>query len=140
MSFGIVGTESLLTGDHVMGWNSTLVAVPDGSMRDYLRSLETVIALPYRRYLPAHGGPIADGPSYARALLTHRMFRNSQIIAAVTDGARTVGELLGRIYPQLTGKLRLAAAMTLRAHLEYLNEEGAITLRRLPFGLRLAPP
>ena len=70
-----------------MGWNSTLVAVPDGSMADYLASLRKVIALPYARYLPAHGGPIADGPAYARALLAHRELRNRQIVDAVNAGA-----------------------------------------------------
>ena len=61
LCYALTGTDTMLSGDHVMGWNSTLVAVPDGSMADYLASLRKVIALPYRRYLPAHGGPIADG-------------------------------------------------------------------------------
>ena len=139
MSYGIAGTDWLLTGDHVMGWNSTLVAVPDGSMADYLASLEKIIALPYRRYAPAHGGPIADGPAYARALLTHRRLRNRQIIDAVRDGATRVGQLLDRMYPQLRAQLRLAAGLTLRAHIEYLSERGEIRARRTVLGWRLAP-
>jgi glyoxylase-like metal-dependent hydrolase (beta-lactamase superfamily II) len=85
MSYGIAGTDRLLTGDHIMGWNSTLVAVPDGSMADYLASLRKVIALPYAQYIPAHGGPITDGPTYARALLAHRELRNRQVVDAVGD-------------------------------------------------------
>lgn len=139
MSYGMSGTDWLLTGDHVMGWNSTLVAVPDGSMRDYLVSLEKVLALPYRHYVPAHGGPIADGPAYARSLLAHRKLRNRQVIDAVVRGARRIDHLLDRIYPQLRGTLRMAAAMTLRAHIEYLEEENAIRVRRTLLGLRLAP-
>ncbi len=69
-------------------------------MADYFASLERVIALPYRRYLPAHGGPIADGPAYARALAAHRQGRNAQLLAAVAAGARTIGAAVSAIYPR----------------------------------------
>jgi glyoxylase-like metal-dependent hydrolase (beta-lactamase superfamily II) len=138
MSYGIAGTGWLLTGDHIMGWNSTLVAVPDGSMADYLASLEKVLALPYASYLPAHGGPIADGPTYARALLGHRQMRNRQIADAVAAGATRVDDLLNRMYPQLSPRLRFAAALTLRAHIEYLAERGTIRARSTLFGLRVS--
>jgi glyoxylase-like metal-dependent hydrolase (beta-lactamase superfamily II) len=118
LSYGNAGTEWLLSGDHIMGWNSTLVAVPDGSMADYLASLRKVIALPYEHYLPAHGGPVESGPAYARALLAHRELRNRQVVEAVNAGARTVGALLDRIYPTLKTELRFAARLTLRAHIE----------------------
>jgi glyoxylase-like metal-dependent hydrolase (beta-lactamase superfamily II) len=114
------------------------VAVPDGSMADYLASLRKVIALPYRHYVPAHGGPIADGPQYARALLAHRELRNRQVIDAVAAGATTIGQLGDRIYPTLQPALRVAAALTLRAHVEYLADQGAIRMRRGVFGTRLA--
>jgi glyoxylase-like metal-dependent hydrolase (beta-lactamase superfamily II) len=139
MSYGLPGSGWLLTGDHVMGWNSTLVAVPDGSMADYLASLEKLIALPYTNYAPAHGGPIADGPAYARALLAHRQLRNRQVEDAVRQGATRIGQLLDRIYPTLSGRLRIAAGFTLRAHIEYLRGRGTIRARRTPFGWRLSP-
>jgi len=139
MSYGIDGTGWLLTGDHIMGWNSTLVGVPDGSMGDYIASMRKVIGLPYRHYAPAHGGTIADGPNYARALLAHRLQRNEEIEAAVRAGARGISDLLTRIYPTLGGQVRVAAAMTLRAHVEYLTEIGTIRSWRTPFGLRFAP-
>ncbi len=139
MAFGLAGTPWLLSGDHVMGWNSTLVAVPDGSMADYLASLRKLIALPYAHYLPAHGGPIAEARAYARALLGHRELRNRQVVDAVAAGARTTGDLLARMYPTLAPMLRGAAAMTLRAHIEYLADKRAIRMRRTPFGLRVGP-
>jgi glyoxylase-like metal-dependent hydrolase (beta-lactamase superfamily II) len=138
-SYGVDGTDWLLTGDHIMGWNSTLVAVPDGSMADYLASLEKVIALPYRHYAPAHGGPIAEGPAYARALLAHRLLRNRQIEEAVEGGARRIEQLLDMIYPKLSGRLRMAASLTLKAHVEFLAARGAIRARRTLLGWRLAP-
>lgn len=139
LAFGLPGMDMLLSGDHVMGWSSTLVSVPDGSMRDYLASLDRVIALPYRRYLPAHGGPIADGPLYAQALLAHRQMRNRQVIAAVEAGARSIGALRRRIYAGLKPSLAAAARMTLGAHVDYLAETGAIDARWTPLGWRLAP-
>lgn len=130
LAFGIAGTPWLLSGDHVMGWSSTLVPVPDGSMADYMTSLDRLIAAPYTRYLPGHGGPIEDGPRYAAALRAHRQLRNRQIMALLADGPRTAGQLLSGIYKGLSPALRVAARMTLEAHLEYLEEQGTVVVRR----------
>ena len=135
LAFGV--GEVLLSGDHVMGWNSTLVAVPDGSMADYFASLDKVIALPYRQYLPAHGGPIADGPAYARALKAHRQMRNEQIVAAVRSGARSVPRIVDAIYPTQPLPVRLAARMTVMAHVEYLEAEGLLRVTRRLWGARV---
>lgn len=139
LAFGFVSTPWLLTGDHIMGWNSTLVSVPDGSMADYLHSLEKVIGLGYAHYVPAHGGVIAEGPDYARALLAHRQERNRQVVAAVNGGARKIKELLVPIYPQLALPLHGAALMTLKAHVEYLVDRGLIGATYGPFGTTLFP-
>lgn len=137
LAFGLARDETLLTGDHIMGWNSTLVGVPDGSMGDYLASLEKVIALSYRHYVPAHGGPIADGPAYAKSLLAHRQWRNEQVLAAVKAGARSIGAVVKAIYPTQPLMVRRAAAMTITAHVEYLEAQGLLTVRRGWFGTRL---
>lgn len=139
LAFGVAGTDVLLSGDHVMGWNSTVVSVPDGSMADYLGSLRKVIALPYRRYLPAHGGPIEDGRTYAEALLAHREMRNAQVVEAVGKGARRLRDLLRAVYPKLKLQLVPAALMTLKAHVEFLEATGAIRVRRGVLGMRLRP-
>ena len=139
LAFGVAGTPMLFTAAHIMGWNSTLVPVPDGSMNDYLRSLEKVLGLGYQRYLPAHGGAIADGPAYARALLGHREMRNAQVVAAVEAGATSLAELQKRIYPTLALPLQAAARMTLKAHVEYLADRGRIGAEPGLFGLRLSP-
>jgi glyoxylase-like metal-dependent hydrolase (beta-lactamase superfamily II) len=130
--------DVLLSGDHVMGWNSTLVSVPDGSMADYFASLDKVIALPQARYVPAHGGPIADGPRFARALKAHREMRNDQVIAAVRDGARRVADIVERIYPTQPLPVRLAARMTIMAHVEYLEGLEQLSVKRGLFGTRVS--
>ena len=137
LAFGI--GDTLLSGDHVMGWNSTLIATPDGSMADYLASLDKVIALPYRRFLPAHGGPISDGPAYASTLKAHRERRNDQIVDAVAKGARSIGAIVSGIYPTQPLKLRLAARMTISAHVEYLEARGLLRVVRRPWGLWISP-
>jgi glyoxylase-like metal-dependent hydrolase (beta-lactamase superfamily II) len=137
LAFGVAGTPYLFSGDHVMGWNSTLVATPDGSMTDYLASLDRVIAAPCSTYLPAHGGPIPDGRSYAEALKEHRELRNRQIVAAVEAGADDIETLVAAIYPDRTEAIRRAAAMTVEAHVEHLAERGSIVAERTKSGLRL---
>ena len=132
--------DILLSGDHVMGWNSTLVSVPDGSMADYFASLDKVIALPCRRYVPAHGGPIADGPSYAAALRAHRRMRNEQVIAAVEAGASSVTAIVAAIYPSQPLPLRRAARLTIMAHIEYLEGLGLLAVSRGLFGMRISSP
>ena len=129
--------DILLSGDHIMGWNSTLVSVPDGSMADYFASLDKVIALPQRRYVPAHGGPIADGPAYATALKAHREMRNSQVMAAVANGAHSVAAIVDAIYPTLPLPVRLAARMTIKAHVEYLEGLGLLRVTRGIVGTRI---
>lgn len=130
LCFGVGDTDLLFSGDHVMGWSSTVIAPPDGAMGPYLASLEKLIAAPFARYLPGHGDLIANGPATARALLAHRKARNAQVLDGIEHGATTPRQLVARIYPTLAPRLRPAALATLRAHLDYLVESGAI--RRLP--------
>lgn len=129
LAFGISGTPCILTGDHVMGWNSTLVAVPDGSMADYLRSLDKLIATDWQHYLPAHGGPIGNGPTFAQQLKAHRLNRNTEILNALTSAPMGLTALRERIYPDLPEEYQKAALMTLEAHLEYLEEQGAVLVQ-----------
>jgi glyoxylase-like metal-dependent hydrolase (beta-lactamase superfamily II) len=136
LAFGL--GDTLLSGDHVMGWNSTLVAVPDGSMADYLASLDKVIALPYRRYLPAHGGAIADGPAYAQALKAHRLRRNEQALDAVRGGARSIGAIVRTIYGRQSLPVYRAARLTIAAHVEYLEAQGQVRIERGLLGPRVA--
>ncbi|HEY4201133.1 MAG TPA: MBL fold metallo-hydrolase [Devosiaceae bacterium] len=134
LAFGLMGTPDILSGDHVMGWNSTLIAVPDGSMADYFLSLDRIIASPYERYVPAHGGAIADARHYARALKEHRELRNSQIVEAVEGGAHSVDAVVSAIYPGVTDAIRRAATLTVTAHVEYLADRRWLRAESGPAG------
>jgi glyoxylase-like metal-dependent hydrolase (beta-lactamase superfamily II) len=135
LAFGL--GDVLLSGDHVMGWNSTLVSVPDGSMADYLASLDKVIALPQQLYVPAHGDVIENGPAFASALKAHRQRRSEQVLAAVQAGAHSVGAIVRTIYPSQNLLVRRAAAMTIGAHVEYLENQGELVVSRRPWGMRI---
>lgn len=136
IAYSVAGTPYLIVGDHVMGWSTTMVAPPDGSMAQYFASLDKVITAPFTHYLPAHGGPIPEGRKFTRGLLAHRQERNMEILVGISSGANTVGKLLVRIYQDISPRLKLAARVTLSAHLEYLIERGDIAARRGLFGVR----
>src|SRR6185503_17179509 len=75
--------RALFSGDHVMAWSTTVIAPPDGDMRDYLRSLEKLLGRDDAIYWPTHGGPIRDPKPFVKAYLAHRKEREEQILAAL---------------------------------------------------------
>jgi len=87
--------------------------------------------------VPAHGGAIENGPGFARALKAHRHMRNGQVLAAVADGAHSIGALVSAIYPSQSLPVRMAARMTIAAHVEYLENLGQLSVSRRPWGTRI---
>ena len=128
--FGLGGTDLLFSGDHVMGWSTTVVAPPDGAMRDYMSSLEVLLARPERRYLPGHGGMITKADDYVRALQEHRLLRERQIVDAVAAGRHKVPDVVAAVYPGLDAALHVAAGMSALAHLEDLVDRKVIQAER----------
>jgi glyoxylase-like metal-dependent hydrolase (beta-lactamase superfamily II) len=95
-----------------------------GDLRAYLASLRRVRDLTPRRLLPGHG-PIVDDPvALIDEYLAHRELREQQILKAILDGARTVPDIVRRVYPALPDSLSAAAAESVRAHLVKLRDEG----------------
>ena len=129
LCFALPEEQALFTGDHVMGWSSTIVPPPDGNLGDYLRSLELLIARGGRDevYWPTHGPPITTPNRYARALLAHRHRRTDQILACLRDGPATIGAMVARMYTTTPKVLHPAAALSVLAHLIHLAEEGKVT-------------
>lgn len=116
-------TDGLLfTGDLVLGEGSSLVAYPDGSVGEYLRSLERLMDLDPSRILPGHGPDVDDAPGRLREYRDHRMERDRQVHRAVREGARSVQEIRERVYGDLPAELRRAAEATICAHLVHLRE------------------
>ncbi len=117
----------LFSGDHVMGWSTTVVIPPDGHMGSYMTSLAKLQERPESLYHPAHGEPVEDPQRLLRGLLTHRLQRERQLLRLVAEQPATLSELTARAYPGLNPRLLPAAEATALAHLLTLAERGALT-------------
>lgn len=117
--------DVVFTGDHVMGWASSLVSPPDGDLGAFMRSLDRVAALGARRLYPAHGAPVDDPASRIDELRAHRMMRDNQIRRALSAGPATVQALVRTLYADIPADLHPAAARNVYAHLLHLWEQGA---------------
>ncbi|HZU63558.1 MAG TPA: MBL fold metallo-hydrolase [Novosphingobium sp.] len=108
---------ALFTGDHVMGWSTSVVAPPDGNMSDYLISLDRLHGREDRVYYPAHGPQIDNPRQFVRSMIGHRRQRERQILTHLADGGASVQDLVGRMYKGLAPALMGAAGLSVLAHL-----------------------
>ncbi|MGZ2430448.1 MBL fold metallo-hydrolase [Rhizobium redzepovicii] len=125
-AFALAGRDILFSGDHVMAWSTSIVAPPDGSMADYMESLERLIERDDRLLLPGHGGPVTQPSSFLRALKAHRLRREQAVLARVQAGDTRIAEMVKVIYRDTDPKLHAAAALSVLAHIEDLMERGEI--------------
>ncbi len=126
LSFELEGTGVLFSGDHVMGWNTSVVAPPEGSMADYLRSLELLGERADRVYFPGHGGQVAEPQRLVKAFLLHRRMREQAILDCIRSGTNTVRTIVPAIYRGLDPKLINAASLSVLAHVEHLISRGLV--------------
>ena len=119
-AFALEGTGLLFSADHVMAWSTTIVAPPDGSMADYMASLDKLIERDDELLLPGHGGPVKNPREYLRGLKEHRLQREHAILDRLKHGDRSVGELVKAIYRDTDPKMHAAAGLSVLAHLEDL--------------------
>ena len=126
IAFAVGGANVLLSGDHVMGWNTTVVAPPEGHMGDYMRSLELLLPRPEDVYLPGHGGPVHQAPRLVKAFIMHRRWRETQIIDCLRNGLDTIPAIVPKIYEGVSASLREAAAYSVLAQLQLLVETGRV--------------
>jgi len=117
---------SLLTGDHVMGWSTTVVVPPDGDMAAYMRSLDKLRQRDDYVYYPAHGPAVTNPKQYVRHLLGHRMQREKQILRLVVETARPIPDIVASAYPGLDPRLVPAAGGSVLAHLLDLERRGLV--------------
>ena len=118
--------DALLTGDHVMGWSTTVVVPPDGDMAAYMASLDKLRGRQDRIYYPAHGEPVRNPQQYVRHLMGHRMQRERQILKLVGEKARTIPDIVANAYPGLDPRLTAAAGGSVLAHLVDLERRGLV--------------
>ena len=118
--------DALLTGDHVMGWSTTVVFPPDGDMGAYMASLDKLRQRKDRIYYPAHGPAVTNPQQYVRHLAGHRLQREKQILRLVGDQPREVPDIVANAYPGLDPRLVTAAGGSVLAHLLDLERRGLV--------------
>lgn len=122
LCFGI--KDMLFSGDHVMGWSTSLIAPPEGDMAAYRRSLNLLQGAGYTRYLPGHGAVIEQPDTRLQDLLDHRSTREAQIMAALALGQMNAAQIAALVYKGLPQALLPAAAQNVLAHLIELAQTG----------------
>jgi glyoxylase-like metal-dependent hydrolase (beta-lactamase superfamily II) len=127
LCFAYRGT--LLTGDHVMGWSTTVVVPPDGDMAVYMQSLDKLRQRDDRIYYPAHGPAVTNPGQYVRHLMGHRMQREKQILKLVGERPRDIPDIVANAYPGLDPRLTVAAGGSVLAHLVDLDRRGLVELQ-----------
>jgi glyoxylase-like metal-dependent hydrolase (beta-lactamase superfamily II) len=126
MCFALKQENILFTGDHIMGWNTTVVSPPDGNMAEYMASLERCLERTDSAYWPGHGPVIPDPGPFVRAYRGHRLMREAEIIKSLQAGDETIGEMVLRMYRHIPETMHHAAARSVLAHLELMAEDGRV--------------
>jgi len=126
LCFAFEEERALFSGDHVMGWSTSVILPPDGHMGDYMASLAKLSGRDDRVYYPAHGQPVEAPAKLLRGLIAHRRSREAQIVRALEAGPSDVETLVARCYPALEAVLVPAAGASVLAHLIFLEEQGRV--------------
>ncbi|MEI2696840.1 MAG: MBL fold metallo-hydrolase [Microthrixaceae bacterium] len=124
--FAETSRSCLFSGDHVMGWSTTVISPPGGDVTDYLSSLARLLLRDDEVYYPTHGPPIVDPRRYVAELIEHRLHREAQILEALQVEPATVEDLVAGIYAEVRVELHEPAARSVLAHLLALEGDGRV--------------
>ncbi|WP_407674577.1 MBL fold metallo-hydrolase [Novosphingobium terrae] len=126
LCFALEESGALFTGDHVMGWSTSVVSPPDGDMGAYMASLERLYEREDRIYYPAHGEPIGNPRQFVRSMIGHRRQRERQILKLLGEDVQEIPALVARMYAGLDPRLVGAAGRSVLAHLLDLIRRGLV--------------
>lgn len=124
--FALSEENCLFSGDHVMGWSTTVISPPDGDMKAYLESLDKVASRDETLYYPTHGDPITKARRFARGILGHRRQREQQILSCIKKGMHTIDQMVPDMYKAVNPVLHPAAARSALAHLIAMTDDGRV--------------
>lgn len=127
LCFALEESGALFTGDHVMGWSTSVVVPPDGDMGDYMASLARLYARDDRVYYSAHGAPIEKPRQLVRGMIGHRRQRENQILRLLGEQAQAIEGMVPQMYKGLDPRLTGAAGMSVKAHLIDLERRGMVS-------------
>jgi glyoxylase-like metal-dependent hydrolase (beta-lactamase superfamily II) len=132
MAFAFKEADLLFSGDHVMAWSTPVVAPPDGSMSDYMASLDKLARRTEPVYLPGHGGAVREAPRFVQHYIRHRRGREDAILHRLGKGEADIPTLVRAIYIGLDPRLIPAAGRSVLAHLEDLAARGRVATEGPP--------
>ncbi len=128
--------KALFSGDHIMGWSTTVVSPPDGDMADYMRSLALLMDRDDEIYYPAHGQPVENPKRLVRGMMGHRRQREGQILRLLERGVGAIPDMVSEMYKGVDPRLHPAAGRSVLAHLIDLRTRGIVS--ESPAGWMLA--
>jgi len=126
LCFALEEEGALFSGDHVMGWSTTVVAPPDGDMADYMASLAKLMGRSDVRYYPTHGAPVDEPQRLVKGMIAHRRQRETQILAQLAQGPRAIPAMVEQMYAAIDRRLWPAAGRSVLAHLIDLEARGRV--------------
>jgi len=126
MCFALPDKTGLITGDHVMGWSTSVIGPPDGDMKDYMASLDLLVARGDKTLWPAHGDAIRDPAPFLREFIAHRHAREVQISACIENGLTDIRAMVKSMYADVDERLHRPAAMSVLAHLQNMVATGRV--------------
>ncbi len=126
LCFALRESGALFTGDHIMGWSTSVVAPPDGDMGAYMASLDKLLARDDRVYYPAHGPEVTTPQRLARGMMGHRKQREGQILRLLDQQVGAIPDMVTRMYVGLDPRLTGAAGRSVLAHLIDLQNRGMV--------------
>jgi glyoxylase-like metal-dependent hydrolase (beta-lactamase superfamily II) len=126
LCYALKEENCLFSGDHIMGWSTTVITPPDGDMTDYLASLELIRARGFSTLWPTHGPPIREVRPFIDAYIAHRQERADQILGALQAGPNRIADLVPTLYADVDARLWPAAARSMLAAMIHLTRQGKI--------------
>ena len=132
LCYRLIEEKAVFTGDHVMGWSTSVIIPPDGSMSDYLASLRMLLESDDQVYYPTHGPPITQPADFVRACIEHREHREILILDCLRNGPTSVWAMVPVVYQDTDSTLHAAAARSLLATVIKLWEEGRVSCEGPP--------
>jgi glyoxylase-like metal-dependent hydrolase (beta-lactamase superfamily II) len=124
--FALKEENALFSGDHIMGWSTTVVSPPDGDMTAYMNSLDKVKALDFDILWPTHGPPVRDVAPFIDAYIAHRRAREAQVLKALADGHGRIKDMIPTLYAEVDKRLWPAAARSVLGHMIDLVRRGIV--------------
>lgn len=126
MCFHWLEENIIFTGDHIMGWSTSVISPPDGDMGAYMKSLEKIKNIGAKALHPTHGPAIPNPNEFISSLIFHRLEREDQILKTVQKGHQGLREITEIVYSHIGPELIMAAERNTLSHLLYLVEQGKI--------------